>query len=512
MGLDPHLPTDMLSGFRRARIRAAQSLPLGWGHLTDIDIVQIRTVVDRHIANTAATLLELEACLLLWSTLVTGRETRQLLQLSMRMAVKGEALRQQVPGLTRTSGQWGWWLVAGAPKDQQLPGFAVAAMRVWSPLVHLPATDRTVRLVEQCLRLRARDTAGKDHLGSAPIPLFTGGAALVPAVVALLRDRHPIAPGRARGATVTPQSLSRWLPMAMMHAPGGDVVPASAVSGRVDQIARTAIHYGSVPQQAVNNQYRVAVERADKLSHHDISGKVVDTHIGDRLTPTDAAVRQLVDRLASALDDPGHDLAERHAAMTHHTVMLLSFATAHRGNVGTLPSLAGIDDDTGFCWIDDKRIGGRASRRLVWICTTARRQLQLYERHLDGLEQVISERAADAIRDFRRSATLALFDMQRGYIQPRTVSQAIGAALAGGSGVPKNVGRHWLRARLVGHCSSETLHALYGHGPVDEGSWDAGSTLDPVVYRADLARVLDLALSELGWVPRAPTLHPGPLP
>ncbi|WP_457848462.1 hypothetical protein, partial [Staphylococcus aureus] len=58
-------------------------------------------------------------------------------------------------------------------------------------------------------------------------------------------------------------------------------------------------------------------------------------------------------------------------------------------------------------------------------------------------------------------------------------------------GLPKNAGRHWLRAKLVGRCSTESLHAFYGHGPVSDGSWDEMSALDPSAYRADLARVLD---------------------
>jgi hypothetical protein len=170
-----------------------------------------------------------------------------------------------------------------------------------------------------------------------------------------------------------------------------------------------------------------------------------------------------------------------------------------------MPSRQAVHVETGFCWIRDKTIGGKPSRRLVWACEMVREQLRLYDAHLDRLQSVVSSAAAGAIAEIRKGKTLPIFDLaDDGGVKVLSESVAIGAAVKPW-GFPKNAGRHWLRAQLVGRCSTETLHALYGHGPVSDGSWDADSALDPAVYRADLARVLDGTLAAIGWAPMAPS-------
>jgi hypothetical protein len=238
-----------------------------------------------------------------------------------------------------------------------------------------------------------------------------------------------------------------------------------------------------------------------------VPAELVAAYVGDRLTPADATVRGLIATLAGALGDDEHDLAERHQAMVAYTVGLLCFALAHRGDAGTMPSQRGVHTETRLCWIRDKAISGASTRRLVWICNTAFEQLRLYDAHLDQLQREVSRPAAQAIASLRTGTQLPLFDMASGRVEPMTVTAAVRTAVSWPR-LPKNAGRHWLRARLVGRCSTETLHALFGHGPVGDGPWDATSALDPAVYRADLARVLDPTLSAIGWIPQAPGSSP----
>ena len=58
-----------------------------------------------------------------------------------------------------------------------------------------------------------------------------------------------------------------------------------------------------------------------------------------------------------------------------------------------------------------------------------------------------------------------------------------------------NAGRHRLRNKLVGLCSTETLHAFFGHWQTGTHPWLTSSCLDPQVYRADLVRSLPRILT-----------------
>jgi hypothetical protein len=489
------------SGFRNRRLREAHALPLGWRHLTSVDVDQIKTLVLEH-AGPAATLSELEACLLLWSSLMTGRHPAHLLTLSVRLASKGERMADQRPGLIRRQGQWGWWLPAAAPRDQQ---HARANVLPTSTKLYLPATRIVASLVERCVAHRRSISSGREQLSGQSRSLFTGGDDLIASVSSLLASRHPVGPDRARRATTTAESLTRWLPAELTGAAGGDVVVASIITGRVPTVARTAVHYGAVPHRSLTARYEAAIGAVDGLSHYDNPGEAIVSNLGDRYTPTDDAVRVLITRLQAALEDTDADAAERHHAMMRYTVALMTFAIAHRGDSGFIPAASGIHQETRFCHVKDKVIRGRESERLVWICDIAMGQLHRYEQHLDQLRTIVSDAAAAGIDVARQHRRLALFDLRSGKLQHWTLSAAVKDALAVG-GLAKNAGRHWLRGKLVGRCSTESLHAFYGHGPVQEGERYEESALDPAAYRADIARVLDETLGAVGWHPRSPAI------
>ncbi|GAA3714496.1 hypothetical protein GCM10022268_24040 [Sphingomonas cynarae] len=486
------------SAFRNKRVREVHALPLGWRHLTQVDIHQIKALI-RQQAAPGADLRSLECCLLLWSSLTTGRQPADLVKLTLRLAPKGERLADQLPGLIRRRGLWGWWLTAAAPSDQRRDKAHVLPQ---AACLYLPATQTIARLVERCIAARRTLSSGRDHMSGARQPLFTIGPALIGDVTALLASRHPVTGDRARRATTTPEALARWLPAELTGAPGGDIVPASIITGSIPTIGRSQSHYGAVPHRTLVDRYRGAIEAVDALSHYDVPGEALSSHLGDKFTPTDIAVAGLIRRLTEGLNDPDADAAERHLAMMRYTVALLSFALAHRGDAGTMPSKAQVHGETRLCWIRDKVIRGKSSRRMVWVCDTAFDQLQRYDHHLDLLQTIVSPPAASAIKALRCGRNVALFDMRDGRVEHWSVADAVKDTMRQG-GLDKNAGRHWLRSKLVGRCSTETLHAFYGHGPVEDGSWDSGSALDPAAYRADLGRVLDPVLNAIDWIPRS---------
>jgi hypothetical protein len=486
------------SGFRNARVREAQSLPLGWRHLTAVDVALLKDALTS-LAAPGADLRTIEGCLLVWATLVTGRHPADLLPLSMRMARKSERLADGAPGLVSIGGRWGWWLFAAAPPGQRN---ASDLMCPTSSGLYLPATKAVAELAERCVAMRRRLSAGRVNVSGAAIPMFTFGAALLADVTAILATRHPLGAQRARRATTTPEALARWLPAEMLGAAGGDVVTASIAAGRVLGQGQTAIFYGAVRHDHLVDRYRAAIAPIDELSHRYVPAQLVGAYLGDRLTPSDHSVRSLVARLASDLEDPALDAAERHDAMLAYTAGLLGFALAHRGDSGTVPAVQDVDAGTRLVWIHDKAVSGTSTRRLVWVCDTAMAQLRRYDEHLDQLLDQVSPVAKQAITALRERPGLALFSMTSGRVVSLTAPQAFHRAMAV-AGLPKNAGRHWLRGQLAGRCSTETLHALLGHGLTGDGSWDATSALDPVAYRADLARLLDPTLAAIGWKPRA---------
>ncbi|MGL4302245.1 MAG: hypothetical protein ACRCS5_06015 [Sphingomonas sp.] len=490
----------METGFRNARVRTAQALPLGWRHLTEVDIEQVIAIVVER-SSSGADLVTLEACLLLWCGLVTGRHPTDLLAMTIRKVAKGSRLGNQPQGLIERSGKWGWWLRAAAPQDQKS---VRKQMNPTSPFVYLPATEMVAMLAEICVEKRNSTSAGRFHISGEPQPLFATGKRAIGEMSRMLAARNPAGIDRARRATTTPEAVARWLPAELLGAPGGDIVPASVITGQLPSVARTAAHYGAVSHGGVIRRYEAAIRRVDALSHDDIPSDALVSHLGDKFTPTDTAVRHLIAQLTDGLANAEHDAADRHLAMMRYTVALLTFAFAHRGDSGSIPSLWAVHAETGLCWVADKTIAGSQSRRMVWVCATAARQLQLYDEHLGELQAGVSRAAAQIIADTRSGRSLPLFELTpEGGVRKLNTSVASSEALKRW-GLPKNAGRHWLRAKLVGRCSTESLHAFYGHGPVSDGSWDEMSALDPSAYRADLARVLDTVLAEIGWTARSP--------
>ncbi len=100
------------SGYRAARVRESQFLPLDWRHLTENEIQQLHGEVTRLLKGDAD-LLTVETCLLAWSILTTGRLAAQLLPLSVRVITRRDAFDEREHGLFKVDGCWGWWLGCG---------------------------------------------------------------------------------------------------------------------------------------------------------------------------------------------------------------------------------------------------------------------------------------------------------------------------------------------------------------------------------------------------------------
>lgn len=146
-------------------------LPLGWRHLTTIDIQQLKDTVVA-LSSGRPDLPILEACLLLWSSLVTGRHPENLLPLNIRMLAAGERLKHSPHGLIGRRGRWGWWLATAAPPDQRR---ATNLMQPTAQGIYLPTTAVTALLIDKCVALRRRDSAGRFMTSGTPEPISWRG-------------------------------------------------------------------------------------------------------------------------------------------------------------------------------------------------------------------------------------------------------------------------------------------------------------------------------------------------
>jgi hypothetical protein len=267
-------------------------------------------------------------------------------------------------------------------------------------------------------------------------------------------------------------------------------------------------YYGALPMDRAIALHRRTVERVDRHSHPEYPAMLARLSIGDRSTPSDITVRRLSDQLCSSLANCGRDILQVHDAMTRYTLALLAFALGLRGG-GNVPGHHGIDPQTGFAFIHDKYRARPEMMRLVWVGDVARRQLHEYELHLDRLAGEIGIDARTRLADLRAGANgvFPLVQVQdRFRLKPIRPEQLLGGAPSSAWPGRRNSGRHWLRAKLSGRCSAETLAAFFGHWRSGVESWSVTSALDPLRYRADLQRGFDGLLESVGWGVRASPL------
>lgn len=269
------------SGFRSRRLREAQYLPLGWSHLTGIDIAHLQSLIDDVLAS-RSDLRKLETCLLTLGSLLTGRPADLLLPLTYRVLKRGEPLPDG-EGLIRVNGHWGWWLIAGAPRAQRRADPTRPGLRSWSSRVFLPCTRRISSLINGCLALRG-GPGGLAFAQAAPAALFQYGGDLLHRVPDLLAERIPNG-AAPRRATTTPEALTRWLPAAVTQMPGGDPVLAGILCGRIERVAETAAHYGSADLAHLYDLYVATVGTIGETVDMPLA-PVRARYAGDRLTPT----------------------------------------------------------------------------------------------------------------------------------------------------------------------------------------------------------------------------------
>ncbi|WP_205479537.1 hypothetical protein [Sphingomonas arenae] len=487
------------SGRRNAIARENQLLPGHWTQLGEIDLARIRTAIAQSRAKQASK-ATLEACLMLLSVLSTGRRMGELISLTFRFLAPEYAISAAEPGLIFHDKRWSWWLSSGGPARQIGPQMA-EMMVPTSKNVWLSVSDETELVLRDCLKAR------KIYAHAGAQRLFeTDAGTLQARVLALLNRRMPGEP-RVRRSARTIESAERWLMRVIAQDAGGDIAAASLITARHHPLARPMTYYGALPMPRASNIHRQALRRLGQPSAAEFPSELAGLWVGESFTPKDEAVRTLARRLGRNLRFGGNRFWEAHAGMSAYTVALVAFGLGLRGRGGVLPSFEAIDRRTGFLQVHDKYRDDPAAARLVWVCECARTQLSLYHDHLLAMDRHLPSEARAWLRTSLNSPAAPLFQVtSSGEMQARSLKQVLHSLRSKGWPGHENAGRHWLRSKLVGKVSGETLGAFFGHWHHGVQPWGLTSALDPMSYQADLKPVLDPALAWVGWTPIASPL------
>ncbi|WP_147416747.1 hypothetical protein [Sphingomonas edaphi] len=461
--------------------------------------------------------LEPEAKLAIAAILTTGRKLKDLRRMSIVEYESDLDLPGCNPeGLIWNKDQISWRFIAGtadvhdarrnkskrAKKSRGRKGVA-------TPPVYQFVYFDVEEIVQDCLKQFPTQFSPLGKARNGPAPLFVSRKeAHITKIEQLLDTRRPVECGRPRACSRTVPSLERFLTRAMTFQYGGDLVGAMRLTGREETLGRTANYYGEtfVSNAATSAKRANGILRGDEKWVPSYAPD--DQRIGNSMSPVWREVRDLAEACRKYLKKTARNPLKSHKAMTFQTVALLSFATGHRGMGEALPGSAAIDEITGFCKIHDKLRQRADHARMIWVADVAREQIAIYEDHLGVLGSLLKKQDHQRVLNMVASGRLPIFSIENGAmvrLRYRALWQDLSTELGLWRPMTPNAGRHWLRSVLSGRCSSDTLHAFFGHWLLGNEPWSFGSCLDPLLYRSEIDGVLTEMLKKIRWHARDAT-------
>lgn len=485
------------NGKQRDYIRRNNILPLYWRHLSEGDGRELKALLNEDVAPQADP-AEIEARLAIASILTTGRKLEALFQLRVFPSHQCLKASGRCFGLVVTNSRTKWVLPFGTPRRAALrrKGQSETQLYAENPGSFEAFNWRAGEWVRRYWQMKNVLL----HQSGTPL-LFEDPEVLTPKIAKLLRSRRSRYFTEPRHAARTLEALERFLCASMTHEPGGDLASAARVTDNTSHISDTAMNYGKT---AIGDPHGDDVtEKRQRLSV--IGGiQVKGRSIGSAHTPATTDLMSIIEYLLGQLENSPPGSEQFHRSLTQYTTFLVSFGLAHRGEKNqALPSLSAIDPDTGFLSIHDTvRTDKRSHSRMVWVPWVIRDQIRVYESHLrTSLDRFPAKLAAYVTGALDRGE-LPLFDI-RGNDWRRWTTKDVYNTLPirrrRAAALKLNAGRHWLRSRMLGRCSEETINAFLGHWYLGREPWSFGSTLDPYRYRAELERTLPQLLLDLGF-------------
>ena len=475
--------------------RENQVLAYGWESLTQGDIQRINGITNGVLAKKCTCPLpETEAAFAIAACLYTGRRLAELAALPIRI-ISHWPLALSAPenpaGLYKVSEHWGWLLPAGRPGKQTYQNDKAAEQSInRSDNLWLPTTLGVIALVEMSLRQREAGSTG------AHLPMFqTPVSILREMMLALLRSDQSV---RRAGTTV--EAVERWLTGAVRFHSGGDPAVGKVMTDRSDLRSKTTSYYTSVTQPQIEAAWTATVSPVTPIIVRAAPSAALRAQsYGSRYCPTETEMALLRTKLVDAVTNADNP-AELHRAQTLYTVVFLTVGIALRPSEYPAMARRCYDRITGFGVVDDKRQSDGFTVRLTWFPPALRSQLAIHDGLLAKLAPEITSIDAKSPDASTPPGYRFYSRDERGRLC-RTNTRDVLYSLKSRHDchfVP-NFARHFLRSRLVGQCSSETLHAFMGHSLSGTEPWGTQSGFDPLLYREELMQTLVPLLADRGW-------------
>ncbi len=231
---------------------------------------------------------------------------------------------------------------------------------------------------------------------------------------------------------------------------------------------------------------------------------------GSRLDPIDGHLREcfatMRQRIADA--DSAGDLLRFHNLVTAYWDAVLRAATGIRPSRRRWSSLAAIDEDLEFIYVDEKPSPLHLSGRLIPLPAGLWQQFkrEYHEQHLSLLRDRLSTLGwpTDSLQSVTWVlATLSVID---GRLVARSIGESTGLVAAVEHPLPANVFRHWLRTQLHRRAADiEIVDSVLGH---HDGATSTHGDYSMRVWLRDANAIRPLISNALGTLDAKLPPHP----
>ncbi len=476
--------------------RAAQTLPNKWDRLSEYDLYVFWQAV------TLAGEEESQAALALLLVVLTGKSLDEVLDTHLKEKLNDLPDRGQAGRIYLCHESAVWQVLPPQPqrKSQIEPELQLQLVRT-VPSIRLPVVKGLWSALER-------------QIGPSPSAwrgaLFKNGdrATIIEQTKALLSRVN-----RECDAGITPKRIQR----ALFHrlADGsGDIVQAILIAGdEKDKKLHSGINYHCAYESDLREAYLIALSRLLPEFQADLvptvtltQSKQMERRIGSPYCPKLETIRRLSDELKSSFEIEMRQpigkltLPYIHNAYTLYTVLLVFFATGYRSVKAPLSRITDVDVNRGYMVIADKESDDWSHSRVVPLTDNFLSHWAHYLRHRHHVVRLMKTYLGEP-----DLGHVFFFLSTPGERSPRpkaVIPTEIKNELSPFSGMPLNVGRHYLRSEFAHQkLPASVIDAFMGHWVAGREPMGRFSTLAPSEYRAMLVPALEAIQAEMGWTP-----------
>ncbi|HBC36788.1 MAG TPA: hypothetical protein DC045_21260 [Marinobacter adhaerens] len=314
-------------------------------------------------------------------------------------------------------------------------------------------------------------------------------------------------------AGITPKRIQR----ALFHrlADGsGDIVHAILIAGdEKDKKLHSGINYHCAHESDLCEAYLIALSRLLPEFQADLvptvtltQSKQTQRRIGSPYCPKLETIRRLSDELKSRFEIEMRQpigkltLPYIHNAYTLYTVLLVIFATGYRSVKAPLSRITDVDVNRGYMVIADKESDDWSHSRVVPLTDNFLSHWAHYLRHRHHVVRLMKAYLGEP--DLGHVFFFLSTPDERSPRPKAVIPAEIKNELSPFSGMPLNVGRHYLRSEFAHQkLPASVIDAFMGHWVAGREPMGRFSTLAPSEYRAMLLPALEAIQAEMGWTP-----------